>query len=434
MQHVLLRHEGDVLFKGLEIGMQIHTIEQDRSLARQRPTGHDVHQRRLACAVGSDDTDEFGRADSHAGAMQDALLCRRPGPVDPHIIADAPHLQLDIATLPRPERGTIERQFEGADIDAIPRDQGLGAAHELAVDVGAVRAAEVAHHDRSTRYFEFGVAARNIWMIQHDLARHRLTADCQAVVERPAIGRTGGDGPCRRPPDGRRRSPHLPQVQHRPLDDGDAVISPQASVRSSPSGGNASPTAKYAGRSSSRGPPQSALSGSPQHNGRLHRQRYPLPLFVAVQNCTLDASFAPARRMALAEPPTCPSRWFTGRRGLMAGRRPPFISTPRSGAYVHGRLQLFTLPTLKRPRFTGRRVELRTRADRQQPSSSIARRDQLQRFDQRGGRIFCVPHHVHLAWRPQGQIVARPSPRSTGNARDRCRSARPVNSQILGTR
>ena len=72
----------------------------------------------------------------------------------------------------------------------------MGAAHELAVDVGAVRAAEVAHHDRTTRYFEFGVTARNIWMIQHDLAGHRLTADCQAMIERQAIGH-GGDRPIR---------------------------------------------------------------------------------------------------------------------------------------------------------------------------------------------------------------------------------------------
>ena len=191
-------------------------------------------------------TNSDGRI-QHAGAVQDALRCRRPGPVDPHIIADAPHLQLDIATLPRPERGTIERQFEGADIDAIPRDQGLGAAHELAVDVGAVRAAEVAHHDRTTRYFEFGVTARNIWMIQHDLAGHRLTADCQAVVERQAIGQGHGGRQGRRRdkiidraaigPAGAEQSPHLPHGQHRPLDDGDAVISPQASVRWSPAGG-----------------------------------------------------------------------------------------------------------------------------------------------------------------------------------------------------
>ena len=102
MQHVLLRHEGDVLLKGSEIGMQITTVEQDRSLARQRPTGHDVHQRRLACAVGTDDSRRTRTGGSQAGAVQDALRCRRPGPVDPHIIADAPHLQLDIATLPRP--------------------------------------------------------------------------------------------------------------------------------------------------------------------------------------------------------------------------------------------------------------------------------------------------------------------------------------------
>jgi hypothetical protein len=63
MQYVLLRHEGDVPFEGQEIGMQIHTVEQDRSLARLRPTGHDVHQRGLACAVRSDDTDELGRSD-----------------------------------------------------------------------------------------------------------------------------------------------------------------------------------------------------------------------------------------------------------------------------------------------------------------------------------------------------------------------------------
>ena len=48
VQHVLLRHEGDVLLQGLEIGVQVHIVEQDRPFARERPTGHDVHQRGLA--------------------------------------------------------------------------------------------------------------------------------------------------------------------------------------------------------------------------------------------------------------------------------------------------------------------------------------------------------------------------------------------------
>ena len=48
VQHVLLRHEGDVLLQGLEIGVQVAAVEQHRPFARERPAGHDVHQRGLA--------------------------------------------------------------------------------------------------------------------------------------------------------------------------------------------------------------------------------------------------------------------------------------------------------------------------------------------------------------------------------------------------
>jgi hypothetical protein len=161
--------------------------------------------------------------------VQDALRCCRPGPVDPHIVADALNFQFDVAIPQRPERGTIERQFEGADIDAIPHGQGPGASQKLTVDIGAVRAAEVTYHDSSTRYFELGVTARNNWMIQHDLAGHRLTADCQPVIESQAIGQ-GGGGPGRWRdkgidraairPTGAGQSPYLLHAQHRLLDDG----------------------------------------------------------------------------------------------------------------------------------------------------------------------------------------------------------------------
>jgi hypothetical protein len=91
-------------------------------------------------------------------------------------------------------------------------------------------------------------------MIQDDLAGHRLTADCQAVVEWPVIGQARSGRPDRRRdrgtgraavrPTGAGRSPHPPHAQHRPLDDDDAVISRQASVRWSPSGGMPFPAAK----------------------------------------------------------------------------------------------------------------------------------------------------------------------------------------------
>jgi hypothetical protein len=92
------------------------------------------------------------------------------------------------------ERSAIERQFEWADIDAVPRDQGTSAAQPRAVYIGAIGAAEIGQHDVATCHFERRVTARNIRMVEHDLPRHCLTTNRQAVIERQAIGRDASCG------------------------------------------------------------------------------------------------------------------------------------------------------------------------------------------------------------------------------------------------
>ena len=109
-----------------------------------------------------------------------------------HIVADAPHQQLDIADAPHlGERGPIERQLEWADIDAVALDQGTRAAQAFAVDIGTVGAPEVAQHNGSIHDLKRRVTARDIRMIEDDLPRHRLTADGQAVVEGDAVSHGG---------------------------------------------------------------------------------------------------------------------------------------------------------------------------------------------------------------------------------------------------
>ena len=226
-----------------------------------------------------------------------------------HIIADAPDQQLDIATAPDPgERGTIERQLNGPISMRSPVDQGTSAAQALAVDIGAVGAAEVAQHDGSIHYLKRRVTARDIWMIEHDLPRHRLTADRQTVVERQAIGQRRGGRPGRRrdkvmvtvPPSARRAPSNRRTSLMRntePLDDGDAVISPQASVRWSPWRRHAllPPHIRRPILSRRAAPERTAGELARGAMAGLYRRRYLLPLFAAVQNCTLDASFAPPR-------------------------------------------------------------------------------------------------------------------------------------------
>src|SRR5262249_49399638 len=73
VQDVLLRHERDVLLQGSEIGVQVQIIEQYRSLAWERPTGQDVHQRGLARAVDANNADKLRRSNAQTYVMQDAL-------------------------------------------------------------------------------------------------------------------------------------------------------------------------------------------------------------------------------------------------------------------------------------------------------------------------------------------------------------------------
>ena len=155
--------------------------------ARKRPPGHYVHQRGLARAVRTDDGDELGRADAQVDGVQDPLRSPARLPV-PHIVAGAPYQQLGIADAPsRRKRGAVERQFERADIDAVPRNQRARAVQPRAVDVGTVCATKVAQHDGFVRHLEGRVTARDIRMVEHDLPWHRLTANGQTVAERYAV-------------------------------------------------------------------------------------------------------------------------------------------------------------------------------------------------------------------------------------------------------
>lgn len=176
--------------------MQVTIIEQYHSITRKHSTGHDVHQRGLARAVGADDGDELGGEDAQVGVVKD--MPRQPTHLPArHIVADAPNQQFDIADPPDPgERRAIEGQFEWADINAVPRDQGTSTAHPCTVDIGAIGSAEVAQHDVSTCHFERRVTARDIRVVKHDLPWHRLTADRQAVIERQPIGQSGVRSTC----------------------------------------------------------------------------------------------------------------------------------------------------------------------------------------------------------------------------------------------
>ena len=112
-----------------------------------------------------------------------------------HIVADAPDQQLDIANASHPgERGTIERQLEWADINAVTLDQVTSTAQSFAVDIGTVGAPEVAQHNGSIHYLKRRVTARDIRMIEDDLPRHRLTADGQTVIEGDPVSHGGNAG------------------------------------------------------------------------------------------------------------------------------------------------------------------------------------------------------------------------------------------------
>ena len=87
-----------------------------------------------------------------------------------------------------------------------PVYQGTSTAQAFAVDIGAVGASEVAKHDGSIHYLKRRVTARDIWMIEHDLPGHRLTADGQAVIEGHSLSDGGTPVVSRH---GRRRSPEV---------------------------------------------------------------------------------------------------------------------------------------------------------------------------------------------------------------------------------
>jgi hypothetical protein len=92
------------------------------------------------------------------------------------------------------------------DIDAVTVCQGTSAAQAFAVDIGTVGASEVAKHNGSIHYLKRRVTARDIWMIKHDLPRHRLTADGQTAIEGHSLSYGGNPVVSRH---GRRRSPDV---------------------------------------------------------------------------------------------------------------------------------------------------------------------------------------------------------------------------------
>ncbi len=191
MEHILLRHKRDILLHGLEIGVQVTIVQQDCPFARQHPTGHDVHQRGLARAVGTDDGDKFAREDAQVGALQNTAWYSA-GLSAAHIVADAPDQQLDIANAPYlGERSTVERQLEWADINTVTLDQATSAAQTVAVDIGTVGAPEVTQHNGSIHDLERRVTARDIRMIEDDLPWYRLTADGQTVAEGHPVAHRG---------------------------------------------------------------------------------------------------------------------------------------------------------------------------------------------------------------------------------------------------
>jgi hypothetical protein len=103
------------------------------------------------------------------------------------------------------------------------------------------------------------------------------------MVERQAIGQGRGGDPGRWRdegidraairPTGAGQPPHFPHAQHRLLDDGDAVISPQASVRLSAGGGIPLLLPNKLARDTMAVP---------------YQQDYLPPLSPAVQNCTVE--------------------------------------------------------------------------------------------------------------------------------------------------
>src|SRR6185312_5356687 len=136
-----------------------------------------------------DDSDKLGGENMQVGALQDARW-QAAILVAAHLVADAPDLQFDIANAPNPgERGTIKRQLEWADIDAVTDDQGASAAHAFTIHKGAVGASEVAQHSGPVHNFKRRVTERDVRMVQHDLPGHRLTADSQAVTEGQLVSR-----------------------------------------------------------------------------------------------------------------------------------------------------------------------------------------------------------------------------------------------------
>jgi hypothetical protein len=73
--------------------------------------------------------------------------------------------------------------LEWADIDAVTLDQGASTAQALTVEISTVGASEVAQHNGSVYYLERRVSARDIGVIENDLSRNRLAANCQIVIE-----------------------------------------------------------------------------------------------------------------------------------------------------------------------------------------------------------------------------------------------------------
>ena len=77
VQHVLLRHDGDVLLERLEVGVQVRAVEQHRPRVGRGTAAEDRQQRRFAGAAGSEQADELARPNDQGDVVEQRQRRRR---------------------------------------------------------------------------------------------------------------------------------------------------------------------------------------------------------------------------------------------------------------------------------------------------------------------------------------------------------------------
>ena len=81
VQHVLLRHDGDVFLEGLEIGVEVLAVHRHGPARRRVPAAQDREQRRLARTARAEQADELPGPDDQADVGRAAsAACPSPGP------------------------------------------------------------------------------------------------------------------------------------------------------------------------------------------------------------------------------------------------------------------------------------------------------------------------------------------------------------------